>query len=155
MPKTSHTSYIRSYGGYGKAATPGVLGSFIHLKVDCGLATKQIVGILPRHNRILAVYRVGLPGIGAPGYVAGAAEAAAGTFQMDLEAVTNPTLSLVNVVAAGATAAVGAKTVVAASLLLPFVKERPISVTWSSGVAGQIAWLIAQVIAQDSGREGS
>lgn len=133
--------------GSSRASTPGAVGGNLHLRADCGLTTKQIIGVLPKNARINAVYVVGNDS-------AGGTQPAAGTFQMDLEATTNPVLALVNVVAAAATLnAIGSKTVVAASLLRAFQAERQISVTLTGGTAGQVAWFVVECIPHDDGKQ--
>jgi len=148
MPRTTHTSTLRTHMGSSRAATPGAVPGFIHVKADCGLTAKQIIGVLPKNARIASVSVVGNTSDGGT-------QPTTGTFQMDLEATAAPlpVLSLVNVVAAAATlSAVGTKTVVAASLLLPFRVERNISVTLAAGTAGQTAWFVIECIPADDGK---
>jgi hypothetical protein len=147
MPRTTHSSILRSHLGSGRRTTPAALAGNLHVKADCGLATKQLVGILPKNARISAVSVVG-------NTTDGGTQPSAGTFQVDLEATAAPLLvqALVNVVAALATIAIGSKTVVAASLLKPWPTDRTISVTIAGGTAGQVLWLAIEAIPADDGK---
>jgi hypothetical protein len=147
MPRTTHSSTLRSHLGSGRRTTPGAIAANLHVKADCGVATKQIVGILPKNARITAVSVLG-------NTTDGGTQPAAGTFQVDLEATAAPlpVQALVNVVAALATIAIGAKTVVAASLLKPWPTDRNISVTMTGGTAGQWLWLAIEAIPADDGK---
>lgn len=138
MATTTVLSVLRTGFGRSKRATPGVVSGHVHLKALADVSTKQIVGKLGANSRIIDAY------VADP--------VAAGTFQIDLEAVTTPTLALVNVVASVAMT-IGPKTVVAASKYLKFAADRDISITCASGTALGVLKVVLVVVADDDGKE--
>lgn len=136
--KTTHGGY-RFYGvqdAAGRKLSPLLVSGHIIVKADMGSATKQLVGKLARGMKPINVFVLAPTGVTV---------AAAGTFRVDLEAVTTPSLAAVNLVAAATVVAPGSKAI-AAGFGAAYLADRDISITPATGTTGQTLTLAIECI---------
>lgn len=141
MPAKSMTTAggYRSYGADdqgGRRLRPLIHAGYYILAAAMGTASKQVVGRLARGMKPVRCCII------AP---SGVTIAAAGTFRLDLEAVTTPSLALVNLVAA-ATAITPANLAFAAGFGASYAADRDISITPAGGTAGQTLTIALECI---------
>lgn len=139
--KQTHQAVVRSTMGAPKekGATPAALTGYMMLFVPMAETDPQTVGRLARGARIAEVLVLDPP-------------PSQGTFHLQLAADSANSLSAVDVVATGASVAVGAKTTAAATLLKAWDVERDIVATITNGTGVEELLLAVRVIGDDDGK---